>query len=212
LKQPRKPTALLVLGEHENDREVLCQLVRALRPDTSARLEKRREPVIVTKNRDQAKLKKQANSVAAQVRRDSVRFDVKAILIHEDCDAIEPAHEALARTIERDHGTEAVPVIAATPAWETEAWLFLWPDAARLHVRGWARPGRKGKRVGLIVNAKEEYRRAVRPADGRAARPYEESDAPRIVEKAREAGLIDKPDARSDSFEQFRARLLAADL
>lgn len=212
MSRSRKPTALLVFGENDNDREVLCQLVRALRPDTSARLEKRRDPVIVTKNRDQAKLKKQANTFAAQVKRDSVRFDVKAILIHEDCDAVEPAHEPLARQIEGEHGTKAVPVIAATPAWETEAWLFLWPDAAPMHVKSWARPARRGKRVGLIVNAKEEYRQAVRPAGGKTTRPYEESDAPKIVEKARIAELIDKPDARSDSYERFRARLMTAAL
>jgi hypothetical protein len=30
------------------------------------------------------------------------RSAVKAVLIHEDCDAVEPAHEALARQIERE--------------------------------------------------------------------------------------------------------------
>lgn len=212
MKRARKPAALLVFGENDNDREVLCQLVRALRPDTTARLEKRRDPVIVTKDRDQAKRKKQANTVALQIQRDSTRFDVKAVLIHEDCDAVEPAHEALAQKIEGDHESDAIPVIAATPAWETEAWLFLWPDAAPMHVKSWARPARKGKRVGLIVNAKEEYRKAVRPAGDKTARAYEESDAPKIVQKAREADLINKPDAKSDSYERFRARLADVEL
>lgn len=212
MKRPRKPPALLVFGENDNDRELLCELVRALRPDTNARLEKRRDPVIVTKDRDQAKRKKQANTMALQIKRDDIRFDVKAVLIHEDCDAVEPAHEALARQIEGDHASEAVPVIAATPAWETEAWLFLWPDAAPMHVKSWARPARKGRRVGLIVNAKEEYRKSVRPAGDKTSRAYEESDAPKIVQKAREAGLIESPDAKSDSYDRFRARLLAAEL
>ena len=206
-----KPPALLIFGEDDNDRLVLSELVQALRPESTARIERRRDPIIVTRNRDEARRKKQTNTLARQVERDQQRFEVKAVLVHEDCDAVEPAHEARSAAIERDGQPLGVPVVPATPAWETEAWLFLWPDAAPMVVKGWSRPSRTKQRVGLIEHAKEEYRRAVAKG-AKTTRAYEESDAPKIVAKAREAGLISAPDATSHSFDRFCARLRALKL
>jgi len=58
--------------------------------------------------------------------------------------------------------------------------------------------------LGLVRDAKEALRRALRPKQGKPPRDYEESDGPRIAAKVRELGLIDKLDARRDSFNRFR--------
>ncbi|MEX1366684.1 MAG: hypothetical protein AB1Z98_26395 [Nannocystaceae bacterium] len=201
----RRP-AVLVFGEDDNDRRVIKHLVEALRPD-APRLELRRAPLVLVKDRKAALQRKNAQDIAKQVSRDQRRFDVRGVIAHQDCDALEPAHERLSAEIEQRLDHEGLNALAATPAWEMESWLFLWPDAAPELVRSWSRPARTGRRVGLIRDAKEAYRQALRP---KTQRVYEESDSPKIVAKAIELGLVDAPpDARSDSFERFRERLRA---
>ena len=154
-------------------------------------------------------MKRRSRPKPVVLTRDGRRYDVRGVIAHQDCDAIEPAHEALSDQIERDLAREGIDAVAATPAWETEAWLFLWPAAAPEVVRSWTAPSQHGRWVGRIENAKEAYRKALRPSTSRV---YTESDAPRIVAKACELGLIDAPDASSDSFERFRRALLSMTL
>lgn len=205
--RPLKPV-VLVFGEDDNDRETMRVLAKALRPDVP-RLEKRRKPLVLVKDRDEAARKKSAQDIAAQVARDKKRFDVRGLIAHEDCDAIEPAHVKLAKDIHANLDPLAITIIAATPAWETEAWLWLWPDAAIAHVPTWRRPARSMSHVGRIKDAKEAYRRDVRPKIGKA-RDYAESDAPLIAAQAVRLRLLSRPDARSDSYAAFAAELAAA--
>jgi len=208
--KPSKPWAVLIFGEDANDRELIVELVRALRPD-APRLEKRASPLILVKGRaDASKKKKNAADVAAEVRRSEVRFDVRGVIAHADTDAVEPAHVEVATQVEQRLVGEGVPApIAAIAAWETEAWLFLWPDAAVAAVPSWQRPARTGQHVGLIQDAKEAFGRAVKSSPG-ARRTYSESDAPKIAAKVRELGIIDKLDAVSDSYTLFRGKVRAA--
>ena len=206
----RKPRALLVLGESDNDQATIGTLVQALRSDTPALL-KRRSPMVLMKGREAAKRKKSAENIAAAVRRESRRFDVRGVIAHEDCDDYEPEHEPLASDIEARLEACGLCCIAAVPAWETEAWLFLWPDAAREVVPGWNRPSRRGQDLGRIRGAKEEYRKALRPKKhGKKLRDYVESDAPKIAEAVRRLGIVSELDAKSASFERFRSKICAA--
>lgn len=203
---PRVVTpVVLVFGEDDHDREVLKILVAALRPD-APRVEKRRKPLVLMKDRRAAQQRKNGQQIAQQIVRDRKRFDVRGVVAHQDCDALEPAHEALSEVIEKELADTGVAAVAATPAWETEAWLFLWPDAAPAVVKSWARPNAKRRQLGLIPNAKEAYRKAL---GAQRKRPYEESDAPKIVAKACELGLVkSSPTGRSQSFDRFCQRLL----
>jgi hypothetical protein len=207
----KKPRALLVLGESDNDQATIGTLVQALRSDAPALL-KRRSPMVLMKGREAAKRKKSAEDIAAAVKRESIRHDVCGVIAHEDCDDYEPEHEPLASDIEaRLEASCGLCCIAAVPAWETEAWLFLWPDAAREVVPGWNRPSRSGQDLGLIRDAKEEYRKALRPKKhGKKLRDYVESDAPKIAEAVRQLGIVSELDAKSASFERFRSKVCAA--
>ena len=131
------------------------------------------------------------------------------ILAHEDCDDFEPNDEAIAAKIEAALSHLGVEVHAVVPAWELEAWWFLWPDAvARVHST-WRKPSvRVGQRVGLIRNAKQELTRAVRPkTNARTARSYCESDSVRIARQVRAMGIADSPRGKSASYDRFRLRL-----
>jgi hypothetical protein len=95
-----KPSCVLIFGESDNDREALRELSRALRPDLP-KLEKRSKPLVLVKGRARANAHENIEKIAAVVRAERVRSDVKLVIAHEDCDQIEPAHEQLADEIER---------------------------------------------------------------------------------------------------------------
>lgn len=198
-----RPPAVLVFGEDANDRGAIKELVLALRPD-APRIETRRKPLVLMRDRDQASQRKNAHDVCSQVATDMRRFDVALVVAHQDCDETEPAHIGLSETIERELSRAGVSAVAATPAWEIEAWWYLWPEALHEVNRAWERPRRDGTRVGLIRDAKEQLRRDLRPRTrGKPTRDYTESDSPAIARAVRALGLIDEPSARSDSFDRF---------
>ena len=155
---------------------------------------------------DRARDRKNAVDIAEQVRLTRKLRPVPYVLTHRDCDAVEPAHEALSATIEDTLAQAGITAVAATPAWEIEAWLWLWPDALVAVHAAWRRPRRDGTDVGRIKDAKETLRRDLRPGDGRA-RDDEEADAPRVIERACAMGLLDRPAARSASWARFIERL-----
>lgn len=207
-KRPRrKPPTILVFGEHDNDRRAIATLANAIRNDLPRPKPLRKPPVLV-KGRDAAQARKNAIDISRTVKAERVLRDVLFVIAHEDCDDFEPRHEAVAERIETKLKGQDVDAIAATPAWEIEAWWFLWPTAVTAINRKWRNPSRTGQCVGLIRHAKGELKRALRPA-GVATRDYLESDSPKIAEKVAELGLVDAPDAQSESFRRFAESIRA---
>lgn len=203
---------ILVFGEDENDRRSLVEVVRGLRPDLSdVRIETRRNPVVHYKDGDLPKTKRKvAEQISALVRAEQQHRTVVAVVAHQDCDALEPAHENLAANLERDLSALGVPnPIAATPAWEIETWWMLFPDALAAVRKCWRSFGATARNVGMIQDAKEHLRRALRPASGRSCPDYAESDSISIASKARELGLLSQATtATSNSYADFRQKIL----
>ena len=210
----RKPR-VLVFGEDPNDTEAIKELFRALRPKAPAP-KPLRDPIVLVKNRDAASVRANAEEAArAVVRAAGVKFDVKLVIAHEDCDAVEPAHLPLAARIEGAWGKAlGLPVIGVAPAWETEAWFYLWPDAVAAVNSSWSALPRKPRNAGKIQDAKEQLRRDLRPGGGTRVDDYQESDAPRIAAKVRERREVNEPLANvtSGSFDEFKKKVLAAKL
>jgi hypothetical protein len=203
----RRRNTVVIFGESENDTRTLSELFRALRPDFTGTVKPLREPPILIKDASPRKLPKRADVLAAIVRSEAVNSTVVCVVAHEDCDAVEPAHVALSDKIESLFREEGITARAATPAWEMEAWLFLWPEASKSYRPLWRRPDNyNGSNVGMLTDAKEKYIRALRPraaADRARVRDYRESDAPIIAAKVRELGVIDNISATSNSYERF---------
>lgn len=157
--------------------------------------------------------RKNAADVSAVVKADGVDHDVRAVIAHKDCDDFEPAHVKLAAAIERAMRAEGVPEpIACTPAWEMEAWWFLWPEAVAAAFPSWRKPDDHcGREVGRIRDAKEELQKLTKPpGKGGIKSGFSESDAPRIAAKVRELGVVGCPQAKSESFEAFRKAVTEA--
>ena len=220
---------MLVFGESEHDTKAIRHLVEGLRPDLSGIVEHRRQPLVLIKNAEPKNARSNADRIVQVVRQEAAARHVLAVLAHEDCDAVEPAHVAASRRIEDELKSAGCPAvaIAVTPAWETEAWWMVFPEAVGKVVEGWRDPDDWiGRDVGLVKDAKESLAGAVqpRPKPKSSPRDYEEHDSIEIASNVVHDGLLPsfkngrreshpvhgRPKlTRSASFELFRAKVLS---
>ncbi len=212
--RPRR--VVVIIGESEYDTATISQLFRALRPDFTGAVRARKDPPLLIKNATPGNLPNRANILAALVRSEELTADVVCALAHEDCDAVEPAHMALSNKIESLFKERGINAYAVTPAWEMETWLFLWPEASKQYRPKWRRPDSyNGTNVGMLSDAKEKFKRALRPSTPAAragVRDYRESDAPMIAAKVLELAIIDRLSATSNSYTRFRDALRSCNL
>ena len=204
--------AILIYGESPNDTRAIAELIQGLVPDLRVRIEARREPLVLIRDAPLAEVAGRAQRIAAAVASERRRFEVVCVFAHEDCDDFEPRHEEVARRIEEGLIAAGCAAHAVVPAWEIEAWWFLWPEAVRAVVPSWRLPNDYvGRNVGLIRDPKEKLERAVLhglPTATRSRlRPYRESDSPVIAKFVRERGEAHAPQGASGSYDRFRASL-----
>ncbi|MBL8571734.1 MAG: hypothetical protein JNK84_21880 [Phreatobacter sp.] len=205
---------VLVFGEDDTDRSALIDIAQAVRK-TTAKFAKRHRPlVLLRKSELPATRRRAAEGIAALVRAEAVSNDVIAVIAHRDCDSVEPAHVQAAEEIEAELKAAGVGVpVAATPAFEMEAWWLLFPEALSQVRRCWARIEIGNRNVGSIVDAKEFLRRSLRPADPVARQrcpDFCESDGAYIAAKIKELALVTpQRRARSQSFDSFCAKIEA---
>lgn len=206
----RRQKLVLVFGEDETDRGAVKELIFGLRPNFSGKIKTVRQPPVYSKDINRKSARSHVRRMCGVIAAEQATADVVAVFVHRDCDAPEPAHHQQSAELQGEFGACGYSVLAVTPAWELESWLFLWPDAVAPHRPSWNRVHRySGQHVGLIPNAKEEFRRAVR-SPGMKGRDYRPSDAPAIAEQARRLGIVGSPRARSDSFACFRRAVVQA--
>lgn len=201
--------AVLVFGESDNDIRSVVHLIAALRPDLATSLKPRRRPLVLIKNVRPEKLPAQTQAVKDVVAAARVTAPVRAVVLHEDCDAVEPAHQHASAKIEKALAGIGCPAFAVTPAFEFEAWWFMWPDAARHVCSQWREPDDyRGRQVGYIVNAKEALRRALVPKNvkgKKTAREYTENDSPDFAKVVASKGWAAAPRAQSGSYQRLLA-------
>jgi hypothetical protein len=194
----------LAFCEDKNDSDSLVELVLAIWPE-APKITYSRKPLVLIRDAAVAEArKKNAANIAAVVKARDVLADVRLVVAHQDCDAVEPAHKSLADAIRTELEAAGVPnVIAVAPAWEIEAWWYLWPEAVAAVNSRWRKLTRKGNH-GMIQNVKEQLRRDLHT---QGVRHYEESDSAKIAAQVRNRGLIGKKLGTSDSFEAFAVRV-----
>jgi hypothetical protein len=196
-KRTKPAEEVVILGEDDNDRKTLKVLIAALRPDLpDGSLRPLREPITLVKGIPPDRLPTKATKVSALLRARNHVAPIRCVFMHEDADALEPAHLALIDKIETTYRSLPWPVYAAVPAWEIETWWFLFPTAVAALHRSWRAPDQHlGRDLGKIENAKERLRQCIRPAGTRARtfRSYVESDSVHIAAKIVELGLLTPP-------------------
>jgi hypothetical protein len=208
-REARRAAAVLIYGEDLSDTRAIAELIQGLAPGLSARIEPRREPLVLIRDAPVSEIARRAERIAAAVQAERGRLDVVCVFAHEDCDDFDSEHEELATRIEDALVNAGCPVHAVVPAWEIEAWWFLWPQAVQSVVPSWRRPDEYvGRNVGVIRDAKEALSRSVlRGLSGSArtrVRGYRGSDSPAIARYVREQGLARHPQGTSGSYDRFR--------
>ncbi len=206
----KRPSLVLVFGEDENDRASLRELIEALREDLVGKVQTRREPLVLIKNAKPEDVPDRAKRIADTVDISRATHNIVCVFAHEDQDDFEPKHEETCRKIEEALEKAGCPAHAVVPAWELEAWWFMWPAAVQaVRPKSWREPDDYlNKEVGKIKDAKEELKRKVVPKDlkpeKRKSFPhYQESDSPGIARQVREKSLARKPGAKSASYARF---------
>jgi hypothetical protein len=209
-KTQSRPALVLVFGENPHDSQSIREFVEALREDLVGKVQWRREPQVLIKNAKPEDVPERAKRIADAVDINRATHDIVCVFAHEDRDDFEPKHEETCKKIEEALEKAGCPAHAVVPAWELEAWWFLWPDAVQaIRPKSWRAPDDYlGKKVGNIKDAKEELKRRVIPKDLKPEkrknfRTYEESDSPAIARQVREKGLARTPGAKSSSYERF---------
>ncbi|WNG26199.1 hypothetical protein F0U62_20845 [Cystobacter fuscus] len=212
-KQARaRPPLVLVFGEDENDTRSIRELIEALRPDLAGKVQHRRQPLVLIKDARPEDVPERARKIAEAVDIERATSEVVCVFAHEDQDGLEPAHEATCQKIEAALLKAGCPAHAVVPAWELEAWWFMWPEAVQaVRPRSWRLPDdHLGKQVGRIRDAKEELRRRLVPKELKPEKRkgfphYQESDSPAIARQVREKKLARTPKASSGSYTRFMA-------
>jgi hypothetical protein len=179
-------------------------LLEAFCPDMQGRIVEISDSVRLRLATD-ATLAERAHVLAKKVRARAARErgDVACVFVHEDSDAVDSERQetirkrvqaALERALGRAHYVLSIG--------EIEAWLLLFPDALAAYVSSWTLPSKyQNKDTGMLKDPK----RILGQDLGTSSRPYRESDAPRIFEKALSLGSTEGPRGRNRSWEQFRA-------
>jgi hypothetical protein len=204
----------MIFGEDENDTRSLETLMIGLCPRLKGRTRRSRSLVLM-KGASPRDLPTMADKLARIVAAAQAKWDVTCVFTHEDADALEPNDAAIAERLETALERAGVPAHAVVPAWELEAWWFLWPDAVADVHESWRKPtDMLGRQVGRIVDAKDKLEAAVTPRNlGRRERDkfrkYKESDSPRIAEKVVLRNLAATPGGASASYERFRSQVSA---
>jgi hypothetical protein len=204
-------TLVLFFGEDQNDTQALISLSRALLPlDAPMDTKHLRRPPILRRDAAPKKRQSMASEIASFAQVLGVRRRV-AVVVHRDCDAVEPRHIDEAATLKADLVAAGVPnPVPATPAWEIETWWMMFPDALAATRDCWRRVNYGRANVGMIENAKERLTRDLRPAN-RRCRDYAESDSIAIggaIDRGRMTPRHDGP--TSASLKAFQTSLRAA--
>lgn len=199
---------VLVFGEDDTDRMAIARLLPALLIDqVNCNIRPLKRPLILSRNAELRK-KKAVSSAIADFCRAYEKLGKTYAVVHRDCDAVEPAHVEEADLLEA--GLRAAGVknpIAATPAWEIEAWWMLFPEALAAICPSWERVNYGKQNVGRVENAKERLVSDLRPRDPKKRNrvaDFSSQDAVRLAKLVAEnPSHIDNITAVSDSFFAF---------
>ncbi|WP_406401447.1 hypothetical protein [Streptomyces uncialis] len=142
------------------------------------------------------RLRTLANSAA-------VGAELMGIVVHVDLDAVdENRYVKVRQRIAGELDKFPCPFALALAAWETEAWLMQFPRAFSKVNAGWTL---KDRYRGCDLQKIHDPKRALREHSWRP--PYEDADAPRIMEKAFEEGVLMEPEGRNRSYQDFIGEL-----
>ncbi|MGW1651505.1 hypothetical protein [Streptomyces atratus] len=204
---PRQGRGVIVLaGEDANDCDILAPIIRQHHPNLgTAKIVRINDPVRLKKKtgRDLATavstLVGKAKGKALQQRGPLV-----GLVVHEDLDGFTDTRYTTVRRALSDELARQSPCDSALAlaAWESEAWLLLFPAAFPGVRPRWKVPAQlRGNDTGMLKDPKETLKNKL------GAPTFRESDGPLIAKAAYEQGLLSTPKGKNRSYDDFVADL-----
>ncbi|MET7384339.1 hypothetical protein ACFYPT_25815 [Streptomyces sp. NPDC005529] len=200
---PQERGVIVLAGEDSNDCRIVAEIVKQHHPNLgNARL---------VEISDKTRLKTATGpDLAARVRTIigkakgralRARGPLVGLVIHEDLDGYTDAEYTRVRANVAGALSRETPCNSALAlaAWESEAWLLLFPDAFPAVRPNWKVPAQlQGRDTGTIKSPKEELKRRL------GAPVFRESDGPVIAQQARSLGLLTSgPTGTNRSYRDF---------
>ncbi|MEW2446599.1 hypothetical protein AB0896_03415 [Streptomyces parvulus] len=200
---PQGRGVIVLAGEDSNDCRIVAEIIKQHHPDLgSARL---------VEISDKTRLKTASGpNLAARVRTIIGKAKGRALrakgplvglVIHEDLDGYTDAEYARVRAnvagaLSRESPCNSALALAA---WESEAWLLLFPDAFPAVRPNWKVPAQlQGRDTGTIKSPKEDLKRKL------GSPAFRECDGPKVAEQARSLGLLASgPTGTNRSYKDF---------
>ncbi|WP_413801415.1 hypothetical protein [Streptomyces iranensis] len=204
-KASRGREVIVIAGEHTNDRKIVTHLVRGLCPGLRVGIEEIRDDVRLKEaTGDRLTQRVQTLVRKAKAKALSKQANLSGLIVHEDLDGVtddryETVRKALANSFQDN---SPCPSVVALAAWESEAWLLLFPAAFTYVHRSWHIPASlSGRDTGRIASPKEELQQKI------GSPKFREDDGPKIMAAAREHHLLNGPHGSNRSYADFVADL-----
>lgn len=200
---PQGRGVIVLAGEDSNDCRIVAEIIKQHHPDLSgARL---------VEISDKTRLKTATGpELAARIRTIigkakgrvlRAKGPLVGLVIHEDLDGYPDAEYTriranVAGALSRESPCNSALALAA---WESEAWLLLFPDAFPAVRPNWKVPAQfQGRDTGTLKNPKEELKRRL------GSPAFRESDGPKVAEQARSLALLASgPTGTNRSYKDF---------
>jgi hypothetical protein len=194
---------IVLAGEDSNDCRIIAEIVKQHHPDLSnARLVEISDKTRL-KTATGPDLTARVRTIVGKAKGRALRANgpLVGLVIHEDLDGYTDAQYTriranVAGAIARESPCNSALALAA---WESEAWLLLFPDAFPAVRPNWKVPAQlQGRDTGTIKSPKEELKRRL------GSPAFRESDGPKVAEEARSLGLLaSDPIGTNRSYKDF---------
>ncbi|MEU2620829.1 hypothetical protein ABZ642_22280 [Streptomyces sp. NPDC007157] len=193
----------MLAGEDSNDCRIVAEIIKQHHPDLSgARLVEISDKTRL-KTASGPELASRLRTIIGKAKGRALRAKgpLVGLVIHEDLDGYADAEYTriranVAGALSRESPCNSALALAA---WESEAWLLLFPDAFPAVHSNWKVPAQfQGRDTGNLKSPKEELKhRLGSPA-------FRESDGPKVAESARSLGLLASgPTGTNRSYRDF---------
>ncbi|MEU7580585.1 hypothetical protein AB0B50_23625 [Streptomyces sp. NPDC041068] len=197
---------IVLAGEDAHDCAILAPIIRAHHPGLGdTKLVRINDPVRL-KKKSGTDLTNGVRTLVGKAKGKALqqKAQLVGIAVHEDLDGYtNERYEAVRKTVAGELSRESPCDSAfALAAWESEAWLLLFPAAFSQVRPKWKVPAQlRGRDTGLIEKPKDKLKHAL------GSPAFRESDGPLLAEEAYRHGLLMTPMGTNRSYTDFLCEL-----
>jgi hypothetical protein len=200
---PQGRGVIVLAGEDSNDCRIVAEIIKQHHPDLgNARLVEISDKTRL-KTATGPELAARIRTIIGKAKGRALRAKgpLVGLVIHEDLDGYTDAaytrvRANVAGALSRESPCNSALALAA---WESEAWLLLFPDAFPAVRPNWKVPAQlQGRDTGTIKSPKEELKRRL------GSPAFREGDGPKVAEQARSLDLLASgPTGTNRSYKDF---------